>query len=239
MSIKHAIRERLRRARRELQSLRGRDLRLRTDVRLPTLHLGTDYGGWTVSLEHTRPRCTVVSVGVGTDISFDVAMVERFGATVHAFDPTPKSVNWMARQELPARLKFYPLGLAHFDGEQVFRLARADHTSYSSELEAGKQAVDEVRCSVRRLTTLAAEAGFGPIDILKIDIEGGEHSAVPDVLASGTSAGQLLLELHYDASAEQMKRALALVEQVRQAGYKLFARSAVGRELSFIHGSRL
>jgi FkbM family methyltransferase len=235
MPTSDTLRERLRRIRRGLRTWRGRDLKLRLDANLPAVRLGSEYGGWWV-LSSTPRDCTVVSVGVGTDISFDLAMIERFAATVHAFDPTPKSVEWIASQTLPTRFHFRPLGLAHFDGEMTFRLARADHTSYSSELEA-TAVVDEVRCPVRRLATLARDVGLGRIDVLKIDIEGGEYDAVPELLKSGPLPGQLLLELHYTDAGAQISRAAKLVDLVRDAGFKLFARSAVGRELSFVHGS--
>jgi len=32
----------------------------------------------------------VYSLGIGEDISFDLALIEKYGARVHAFDPTPK-----------------------------------------------------------------------------------------------------------------------------------------------------
>ena len=236
MPLMQALREKARRLRRAVRTARGRDLKLRLDEKIPALRLGSDYGGWSVSAMHTPRGCTVVSIGVGTDISFDLAMIQHFAATVDAFDPTPKSIDWIARQHLPPQFRFHPLGLAHFDGEMTFRLARADHTSYSSEL-ASSTAADEARGPVRRLVTLAREAGLGAIDVLKIDIEGGEYTAIPDVLASGVGVGQLLLELHYDASSQQIGRAADLVQKVRDAGFRLFCRSAVGRELSFIHKS--
>lgn len=239
MAITRAIGEHLRRLRRDLRALGGNELRLTRDVRLPAVRLGSDYGGWLVSEGYTKPSCLVFSVGVGTDISFDLAMIQRYGATVHAFDPTPKSVQWIERQQLPPQFVFHPVGLAHFDGEMVFRLARADHTSYSTELHISGHAVDEVRRPVKRLSTLAAQVGCQAIDILKLDIEGGEYQSIPDVLDSGVRVGQLLVELHYDATPAQLQRAGNLVKKVRAAGFRLFARSAVGRELSFIHESLL
>ncbi len=235
MSLKNAIRGRLRRLRRELRTLGGRDLRLRLDVRLPALHLGTEYGGWLISPRHTPRNCTVFSVGVGTDISFDLEMIRRYGATVHAFDPTPKAVAWVASQQVPAQFRFHAMGLAHFDGEQVFRLARDDYISYSTDMPAGVRSVDEVWCPVRRLSTLAADLNCPSIDILKMDIEGGEYTAIPDVLASGVPIRQLLLELHFDQTRTRLERAADLVEQARSAGFSLFARSAVGKELSFVY----
>jgi len=45
------------------------------------------------------------------DITFDLALVERTGATVHAFDPTPRVVEWLATQKLPGQFVFHDVGL--------------------------------------------------------------------------------------------------------------------------------
>ena len=38
--------------------------------------------------------------GVGEDVTFDKGVIERFGLTIHAFDPTPRSA--VVRREAPA-----------------------------------------------------------------------------------------------------------------------------------------
>ncbi len=73
-----------------------------------TAYLGSDYGGWTVIPEMVGPELVVYSVGVGSDITFDRAMIERFGCTVHAFDPTPMAREWVAKQTVPARIRVPP-----------------------------------------------------------------------------------------------------------------------------------
>jgi hypothetical protein len=66
--------------------------------RCSTEFLGTVYGGWTICLDGISESSIVYSFGVGEDASFDLAVIERYGAEVHAFDPTPSSIDWVNKQ---------------------------------------------------------------------------------------------------------------------------------------------
>ena len=77
------------------------------------------YGAWFMCTEGLGPRSGVLSVGIGGDISFDLALVRRFGASVRCFDPTISEDdferllgNASATAEERARVRFYPFGLA-------------------------------------------------------------------------------------------------------------------------------
>ena len=67
-----------------------------------TFRAGTGYGGCVCSMESMGPESVVYSVGTGEDLSFDLAIIERFGCAVHGFDPTPKTVDSLMRLDLPA-----------------------------------------------------------------------------------------------------------------------------------------
>ncbi|MAB28321.1 MAG: hypothetical protein CMJ53_03440 [Planctomycetaceae bacterium] len=57
------------------------------------IQLGTEYGGWTLAKHPALHGSTIISAGVGEDISFDVAFANKFNARVVLVDPTPKAVN--------------------------------------------------------------------------------------------------------------------------------------------------
>ena len=65
---------------------------------------------------------TVSSTLLALDLmcNSDLALIERFGLTVHGFDPTPRVAEWLQNNPPPDALKFYPLGLAWTDGELQF-----------------------------------------------------------------------------------------------------------------------
>ena len=51
--------------------------------------LGSVYGGWKVPVDILSRNPMVYSLGIGDDMTFDLAVIERLDAEVFAFDPTP------------------------------------------------------------------------------------------------------------------------------------------------------
>ncbi|HEU4560138.1 MAG TPA: FkbM family methyltransferase [Longimicrobium sp.] len=174
----------------------------------------------------------VYSVGVGTEIDFDLALIERFGLQVHAFDPTPVAVEWIGRQRLPAEFVFHPVGVAAHDGTAEFG-ARSTVTHYTSV--AGNDAgAERVSLPVRRLDTLRAQLGHERIDLLKLDIEGAEYAVLHDMLEHGVYPDQILVEFHHRFATIGTPRTEDAVAALRSAGYYIFYISPSGREYGFI-----
>ena len=72
---------------------------LRTNSVQPELELqriGSEYGGWIVPTALLREDWICYCGGVGEDITFDLGLIERYGCTVHAFDPTPRAISFVA-----------------------------------------------------------------------------------------------------------------------------------------------
>lgn len=231
----------VRRARRFGRAVIGRDFFAEPEIVCPREHIGSLYGGWWVNPRQLDPASVVLCVGVGSDITFDLGLIERFGCTVHAYDPTPRAVAWIGTQRVPARFAFHPTGLAAYDGEMYFILpgAHPEWDSYKSTVAGSiedRTAADKAVCQVRRLETLVREVGADRVDLLKMDIEGGEYAVLGDMLAGSIRPRQLLIEFHYlhDNSANYQATVDA-VRALREAGYRIFARSPEGPEISFLY----
>jgi FkbM family methyltransferase len=196
--------------------------------------LGTEYGGYAVCPTSLGESSIVYSFGVGTDISFDEALIALSGVTVHAFDPTPRSVEWVKAQSLPERFVFHPWGIASFDGTASFHAPKdPTHVSHTV-LEGGNVGTGTVEVPVLRLQTIMSQLGHQRIDILKMDIEGAEYDVLPDVLGSGLPIPQILIEFHHRRSGVPLERTQAAVRALEQAGYRAFHESASGYEFSFV-----
>ena len=63
------------------------------EVDLPLKYLGTPYGGWYFSQKSLPKKPTLLSAGVGEDISFDIEFLNNYNAKVYFVDPTPKSIS--------------------------------------------------------------------------------------------------------------------------------------------------
>jgi FkbM family methyltransferase len=230
-----ALKEVLRRWRRRARAVRGRDLWHDAELRRPHVFLGSDYGGWAVLPELITPQSVVYSCGIGDDATWDVAMIERFGVSVHGFDPTPRSVSWVASRELPGRFVFHPVGIAAFDGNCKF-VMRNPHpawSSYNLSDDVGG-AYEVAECRVERISTIADRLGHTRIDVLKMDIEGAEYAAIGDMLAGPIRPTQLLIEYHYSDGKASVKKAADSIKSLQEAGYRIFARSAMGYEFGFL-----
>lgn len=229
----------LRPLKRRVNQWRGLDLPYRAEHRCNKVRLGSLYGGWAFCPDGLTASSVVYSFGVGNDISFDLAIIERFGVSVHAFDPTPKCMQWIRSQKLPPEFVFHEQGLADYDGVARFVLPRADNVSYAiTGRSSPATGADIVECQVRKLATFCRELGHDHIDILKMDIEGAEYAAVPDILASGIPVGQLLVEVHHAiGDRPSLQQSRTVIESLRHAGYRIFDVSPAGFEYSFIHSA--
>ena len=182
------------------------------------IRLGTAYGGWIIP---HKPALTESSIcylaGAGEDISFDCALAKMFFCNVRIIDPTPRAVRHFKELEravkegrrfpvnnsdvdfyeisVPdlARLFFLPFGLADKDVELKFYMPRNPaHVSCSTENLQKTDKYFTAQCY--RLSTLMARQGDAEIDLLKMDIEGGEYAVVRDLVASNLLPRILLIE---------------------------------------------
>jgi FkbM family methyltransferase len=199
-----------------------------TDVR----HDVEMFGTWAVVSSALGPDSIVYSVGVGTEIDFDVALIERFGLQVHAFDPTPVAVEWITEQRLPAGFVFHPLGVAAHDGTAEFA-ARSTVTHYTS-VPGNDAGAARVSRPVRRLHTLSASLGHERIDLLKLDVEGAEYAVLHDTLRRAIFPEQILVEFHHRFATIGKHRTEEAVAALRNAGYQIVYISPSGREYGFI-----
>lgn len=197
--------------------------------------LGSKYGGWPVSVSGLGSQSTVYSFGAGTDISFDLAAIEKFGCMVLVFDPTSKSIAWITGQTLPDRLMFYPIGIDQADGEAVFHSPPdADHVSFAVNPTSSVRGQPSISASVMRLESIVAHLAPGPPDILKLDIEGFEYRVIADILSGPIRPAQLLVEFHHKKYGFEVADTARSVASLKNAGYRIFHVSGTGREYGFI-----
>ena len=225
-----------RRARRYVRAFLGHELWLDRQVRRPSVRLGSYYGGWTVLPKLIGPKSIVYSFGIGDDISWDLGMIDRFGVTVHGFDPTPRCVTWLRRQKLPEAFCFHEVGLANYDGQATFvmRNSAPDWSSYNIA-SASEDAYENVTCPVQRLATIMKSLSHDYIDVLKLDIEGAEYDVLQDIMAGVVRTKQLLIEFHYFEDLERrLKDTKVAINGLNRDGYRIFSRSASGYEFGFV-----
>jgi hypothetical protein len=174
-----------------------------------------DGGKWVSDPQSLTTGTVVYSFGAGTEISFDVEMAGLYGCEVHCFDPTP-SVQRSFAHCRPRQ----PVGKGTFS----FHAVGLGPVSLDPE-KADELVLEDQKCKVKRLSEIAAELGHRHVEILKIDIEGGEMAALPEIITSGTlkslSVKQLLVEFHL-LDDEHWGAFVKIINLLRERGYLLF-----------------
>jgi FkbM family methyltransferase len=227
--LRHAFRT----AKRWVKSRIGLDVFVRPQCSVPLVYLGEGPGSWAVWPDGLGSESVLYSFGVGRDISFERAMIERYGLTVHAFDPTPLSLGWARSQQLPEGFHLHELGIAAYDGNARFQPpAKAKFESFSLVRTSGRG--EPIEAPVRRFATLTQMLGHAKVDVLKMDIEGAEYRVLSDILGSRVQIAQILVEFHHrwkEVGASQTRRA---IEELTAAGFLLAAVSSSGMEYTFV-----
>jgi FkbM family methyltransferase len=229
------------RIRRAIQILRGQVCPVRRSVSLAKRFYGGEDCGFFVCPLPLNEAAVVYSLGIGEDISFDLAVIANHGCRVHGFDPTPKSAAWIKRQAgIPEAFSFFEYGLAEKTGRaDLFLPKDARHVSGSLLVQDW---VDEGRTApveMKSWADIVAALNPAKIDVLKMDIEGAEYLVLDDILNGPVSIDQILIEFHDRLFRDGKARTRDALRKMRERGYRVFGVSASGEEVSFISAEAL
>lgn len=200
--------------------------------------LGSDYGGYVVHVDGLNAASVVYSVGVGEDMTFDVALIERFGMTVHAFDPTPRSRQFIERTQ-PKNVVFHDYGV--FDHDGVVRFNPPKNPAHVSMSVLDETVSDRITASggtefaVRTIPSIMQELGHTRIDVLKMDIEGAEYNVIDHLAQHKPEVRQLMVEFHHVLPGIPVARTERAIDQLADLGFRPFAVSKSGLEWSFLN----
>ena len=227
------VKQRLRRQRLEW-------LGITETLSLPTESLGVGDCAWTVWTEGLTTSSIVYSFGIGEDISFDRAIIKRLGLTVHSFDPTPACVDWIRSQVLPATLHYHDYGIGGHDGVIEFHAPRRESSPHFTPVKRYLMGSDTARVAqgqVHRLESIMQMLGHDRLDLLKIDIEGGEYEVIDDILASHLAIDQIAIEFHHNYATIPLSRTINAVRKLTAAGYRVIYISPRTYEMTLVHES--
>lgn len=217
-----------------VKRLVGEELWLRPEIRINTLNKG----GWLFYPEALSCESVIYSFGVGEDIEFDLMLIEQYDLAVHAFDPTPSTIDWLSAQPgIPKKFNFHPWAVTDNDGTITLypRVRGNKQSKVMYTLIAEEGATDSgVEVPAFTIDTIMSTLGHDHIDLMKVDIEGAEYAVLENMLDNSIKPQQLLIEFHHRIPGIGPQKTAAVIRRLRKAGYRLFAISETGRELSFL-----
>lgn len=171
------------------------------------------------SLLEGREDFVAYSFGIGFDYSFELELAEKYDMEVYAFDPSPEVVKEMESKELPKKLKYYAYGLSDKDALKTFYLPSSG-MDYSEHFAPWTSST-KIQMQVRRLSTLMKQFGHDRLDLLKMDVEGSEFMALPDILESRIEFDQLCIETHTRIFPNSVEKMRGVKQLLNDHGYLL------------------
>lgn len=212
----------------------GRELWLKTETDRKVL----ESDGWKYIPELLGSNSIVYSLGVGDSIDLDIDLIHRYNLTVHAFDPTPYSLEWVEGLELPENFRFHPWAAAGEDGSlrlfrRVNKRGKKSGVMWTAEGDAGDD-TDFIDAPAYTIATIMQKLGHEQVDLLKVDVEGAEYEILDGLAEAARLPTQLLVEYHHRFPGIGKQRTAESIEALRKLGYRIFALSKTGREIGFV-----
>ncbi len=196
---------------------------------------GNGYGGFYADPNLIPDNAIVYSFGIGEDISFDKAIIEKHGAKVYGFDPTPKSINYIRNNQTPEQFYFHPFGIGEKTEMVTFHLPKnKDHVSGSVYDHSLVDENNSVEVLLKDFKEIVSELNHSYIDILKMDIEGSEYVVMEGILSSGIPIKQILVETHERFFKDGKQKGEQFFRLLYAHGYRIFAISDTYQEISLV-----
>lgn len=152
----------------------GRDFFIAPQICCQRERHGSESCGWEICSDGLGREYIIYSFGIGEDATFEASLITHYGITVHAFVPTPKSIQRVERQGFPQRFRMHPFGLAETDGQIEFALPKNPEHVSGSIILTEHTGSEKISVEVKKLRNIMQENGHNRIDLLKMDIEGAE-----------------------------------------------------------------
>ena len=142
------------------------------------------------------------------------------GGGIYMFDPSPSVIKKMESIQLPKGIFFEAIGLSNADELKWFHLPKKIGEDYS-ELDCPWTKEESIKLQTNRLITIMNKKGHVHLNLLKMDIEGSEFLALPDILKSNILIDQLCIETHARIFPNSVEKMIDLKKLLNENGFLL------------------
>ena len=217
-------------------SLLGKEYNFPIQREMKIQWVGDHNCGFYIVPELLHDKSVVYSFGVGEDISFDEDLIENFHCEVFAYDPTPRSKEFIQKKSLSS-FHFSDVGISDFDGTMEFYFPENDEYVSCSTYNRwgyGEQKRRPIQVPVNKLSSLMAKNHHKQIDLLKMDIEGSEYAVIDDLLKESVPVTQICVEFHHRFKGIGIQKTKVAVENLNKNGFDIVAISDSKEEYTFV-----
>ena len=173
----------------------------------------------------------IYSAGIGDLINFEMELLEFFQregikAELFAIDPTPASLDFLARQDLPGNFHVVPYALSDRDGDVFFALPQAEGwvSGASVDVKNDSRNLDfnnRIKVQGKTIKSIMEKFGHNKIDLLKMDIEGAEFDVLENAIKNAVQIKEICLDHHEHMLKNGRKRIKGLLSMLQEY-YNIF-----------------
>ena len=184
-------------------------------------NIGTEYGGNKIDLDLIPRGSTIISAGVGEDISFDLGLIRAKGCQVIGIDPTIKSKQYIEKHK-PDNFVFINKALVPKSrGDKKVKMYINANPLHVSDSELSRhQAVSSASYEVDTITLDEILSTYNDISLIKLDIEGSEYGVVKEIPAMNVP--QVVIEFHHFCTDASFSDTMIMVNKIISMGYDHF-----------------
>lgn len=193
-------------------------------------YMGSDYGGWFLSPDLIPHGSTIISAGVGEDISFDLHLINIKSCSIIGVDPTPKSHDFIASQDI-SNFHLTKKALIGVEKKNI-KIFKQKNPEYVSEsiLLSNQNCSDEFHiCDTITLNKLLFL--YPKTSVIKMDVEGAEYEIIENI--KDLKVPQLCIEFHHFCTDFTEQDTSNCLKKLFQLGYTT-QYTTNGKEYTFI-----
>ncbi len=188
------------------------------------IHLGSKYGGWYLRDTKSLYNSTIISAGVGEDISFDIELINKYKTKNILVDPTPRSISYLenilnnlgkSRLTEYSQTGFQPIDSYELtkinknnlkiikkalwfknDKVKFYEPSNPDYVSYSLSNWQNNYSkkTNFIEVTTTTIKNILDNEITDKFELLKLDIEGAEVKVLKEMLKLNIYPNQILVE---------------------------------------------
>jgi FkbM family methyltransferase len=188
--------------------------------------LGTDYGGWVVDLSLIPEQSTIISAGIGEDISFDTALISRRGCNIIGVDPTPKSHAYIENYAGLNNFTLIKRALDNVPDDLIMMYKNTNPNYVSESFLPNHSSVSQLEYYYAETVTLSELfEQYEDVSVLKMDIEGSEYKVLQNLQAVPKSIRQMCVEFHHFCTDYTMEDTQKAIEHLHSLGFEKYVQN--------------
>ena len=203
-------------------------------------YLGTEYGGWLVDLSLIPERSTIISAGIGEDISFDLELIKKRRCNIIGVDPTPKSHLFIEKQNTLTNFLLVKKALDSESGKKIKMYKNSNPNHVSESILPSHFSVKESESYHAK--TICLQDMFNKYDdvsLIKMDIEGSEYDVLNNLKDIPNSVKQMCIEFHHFCTNYHISDTHNIINLLNKLGFKKYYKNNVNSphplaELTFV-----